>query len=117
MQKFSTHPSIVKIKEHVKITEPFKLKPVDETIINDKIGSLDKRKPTTYQNIPTKILVQNKDIISPIIAKIFNDSNNNSNFPNALKLADVTPAHKKEERTMKDNYRPVSILPPVSKIF
>ena len=117
VQKFNTHASILKIKEHVKIAEPFNLKPVDETIINAKIGSLDKRKPTTYKNIPTKILVESKDIISPIIAQIFNDCNNNSNFPNALKLADITPAHKKEERTMKDNYRPISILPPVSKIF
>ena len=46
---------------------------------------------------------------------MYNDSNNTSNFPNSLKSADVTPIHKKEERTMKDNYRPVSILPPVSK--
>ena len=48
---------------------------------------------------------------------MYNNSNRNSNFPNSLKLADVTPVHKKEERTMKDKYRPVSILPPISKIF
>ena len=117
VEKFKTHPSIVKIKEHVSIEELFYLKPIDEKIINDKIGSLNKRKPTTYKNIPTKILVENKDIISPIITEIYNNSNNKSDFPNALKLADVTPAHKKEERIMKGNYRPVSILPPVSKIF
>ena len=72
-------------------------------------------KPTTYNNIPTRILVDNKDIFSPIVTEMYNDSNRN--FPNSLKLADVTPVHKKEERTMKDKYRPVSILPPISKIF
>ena len=80
VEKFKKHPSIIKIKEHVNIEELFNLEPIDETIIKDKIGSLDKRKPTTYMNIPTKILVENKDIISPIITEIYNDSNNKSPF-------------------------------------
>ena len=115
--KFQNHPSIIKIKENVKIEERFCFKPISELIINEKIDSLDKRKPTTYNNIPTRVLVENKDIISPIITEMYNESTHQSIFPNALKLADVTPAHKKEERTMKGNYRPVSILPPVSKIY
>ena len=32
-------------------------------------------------------------------------------------MADITPIHKKDETTLKDNYRPVSILPFISKIF
>ena len=117
VEKFKSHPSILKIKGHITIKERFHFDPIDETIIDKKIDSLDKRKPTTYKNIPTKMLVENKDIISSIITEMYNDSRNSSNFPNALKLADVTPAHKKEERVKKDNYRPVSILPPVSKIY
>ena len=115
--KFKNHPSILKIKEIVKIDQPFKFLPVEESIICDKIDSLDKRKPTTYNNIPTRILVENKDIISPFITEMYNESNRTSTFPNYLKLADVTPAHKKNERIIKDNYRNVSILPPVSKIY
>ena len=46
-----------------------------------------------------------------------NESISNVAFPDSLKLADITPAHKKEERTKKNNYRPVSILPSISKIF
>jgi len=38
-------------------------------------------------------------------------------FPNKLKLADITPVHKKDETTNKENYRPVSVLPLISKIF
>ena len=34
-----------------------------------------------------------------------------------LKLADITPTDKKGETSNKENYRPVSILPSVSKIF
>ena len=38
-------------------------------------------------------------------------------FPIHLKNADITPMFKKLERILKKNYRPVSILPTVSKIF
>ena len=40
-----------------------------------------------------------------------------SEFPSVLKQANITPVFKKGERYSKDNYRPVSILPNVSKIF
>ena len=38
-------------------------------------------------------------------------------FPNKLKQADIKPIYKKESRNEKENYRPVSILPNLSKIF
>ena len=40
-----------------------------------------------------------------------------SKFPNCLKLANVTPIFKRGARTSKNNYRPVSILPILSKLF
>ena len=80
-------------------------------MIKKQISSLDKRKPTTYNNI-TKSLMENYDIISPVIANIYNESKSKSEFPTSVKLADLTPAHKKDERTIKDNYRPVSIPRP-----
>ena len=41
----------------------------------------------------------------------------NSIFPSDLKVVDVTPAFKKKFKTSKDNYRPISILPNISKIY
>ena len=38
-------------------------------------------------------------------------------FPNSLKLADVTPLHKKGRKMLKEDSRSVSILPTLSKIF
>ena len=46
-----------------------------------------------------------------------NHSINNSTFPEQLKLADVKPVSKKNPRTDKENYRPVSILPNISKVY
>ena len=38
-------------------------------------------------------------------------------FSHNLKLADVTPVYKKKDPTLAENYRPVSVLPSVSKVF
>ena len=38
-------------------------------------------------------------------------------FPNEIKIADITPIFKKEDPLYKTNYRPISILTTVSKIF
>ena len=38
-------------------------------------------------------------------------------FPDRIKLADITPVFKKNNPLEKENYRPVSVLPVVSKIF
>ena len=41
----------------------------------------------------------------------------NKCFSTSMKLANVTSVHKKGNRSEKDNYRPVSILPNLSKVF
>ena len=38
-------------------------------------------------------------------------------FPDSLKFGDITPVHKKDETTNKENYRPISVLALISKIF
>ena len=51
------------------------------------------------------------------MTEYFNDTVNTSEFPSAMKLAYVIPVFEKNEWPMKENYRPVSILPIFSKIF
>ena len=48
---------------------------------------------------------------------LFNSVISNSGFPENLKLAYITPVFKKKDPLDKWNYRPVSVLPSVSKIF
>ena len=49
--------------------------------------------------------------------KLFNKILRTGNFPNKLKLADITPVFKKNNPLEKGNYIPASVLPVVSKIF
>ena len=56
-------------------------------------------------------------VSASVLHKLFNDSIERSDFPQNLKLADITPVYKKNDPLDKTNYRPVSVLPVVSKIF
>ena len=51
------------------------------------------------------------------ICKIFNNMVNSSTFPAARKLAHITPTFKKGSKNSKENYRLISILPNLSKIY
>ena len=75
------------------------------------------QKPTTYNNIPAKILVENADLCNPYITKLYNTSTISCIFPENLKKAEISPGFKHEDKTCKSNYRPTSILPSVSKVF
>ena len=59
----------------------------------------------------------NKDIFAGFIAKDFNNCVDQGVFPDELKHVDVTPIHKKKDKIDKTNYRPVSILPNISKLY
>ena len=74
-------------------------------------------KVSQYSDIPTKIIKEKSDIFSNFICESINNSIKSSIFPSCLKHADVTPLHKKCSKSLKENYRPVSILPTLSKVF
>ena len=68
-------------------------------------------------DVPTKIIKQNPHIFSKFFLVSFNESVAKSIFPSSLKHTDITPAFKKSDRNLKDNYRPLSILPNILKIL
>ena len=64
-----------------------------------------------------KIIKQFCDSNVPIITKIINESITEGTFPSKLKLAEVTPVFKKLDCMNKENYRAVSLLSHMSKVF
>ena len=54
---------------------------------------------------------------SKALTKFFNNAILTSDFPDNLKVADVSPIFKKDDPQKSENYRPVSVLPVVSKVF
>ena len=81
------------------------------------VNTLDIAKASKQSDIPTKILKQNSDYFAEYFYENINQCVSKSIFPSDLKLADVTPVYKKKSKNSKDNYRPVSILSNISKIY
>ena len=117
IKQYENHQSILKIKEHINVINKFKFSEITVNNINEEIENLDPLKASIKDDLPAKILIKCKDIVNEHLTKIYNDSKNNCCFPKALKLAEVTPIHKKEKTTLMKNYRLVSLLPVVSKLF
>ena len=57
-----------------------------------------------------------KEIAIPLTF-IFQKCIDTGKFPDSWKLANVQPIHKKNDRQLKSNYRPISLLPLCGKIF
>ena len=115
IKKFKNHPSIVKIKNKYLIKEKFSLQPVSVKDVENVIKNIPSNK-ASGGDIPIQILKQS-GFTYQILTDCINDAINKGVFPDSLKIANITPVHKKDEPTDKKNYRPVSVLPLLSKVF
>ena len=118
VKKFENHPSILDIKKNVNLTSSFAFSEVGAAEILTEINDLNDKKSGTFMNIPAKRLKEVGDLVAGVLAQIWNEEIiKNKKFAVEFKVADITPLHKKLETIYKENYRPVSLLPVVSKIF
>ena len=106
-----------KIKENVNNEFKFSFANISSCEIQDEILKLNSKKASVENDIPAKILIGSCGITSPFLSEIYNKSKNHADFPMALKLADVIPVHKKDEKNIMKNYRPISLLPIISKLY
>ena len=72
---------------------------------------------TGADQIPAKYLKLSADIIASPLSHILNSFISMSSFPEAWKVALVSPIPKVESPFESDHYRPIAILPAISKVF
>ena len=77
---------------------------------------LTSKKNSSGEISPAIIKLAKKEILIPI-TNCINKCISIKSFPDDLKVADVIPVFKKEDPNNKANYRPISLLPTISKIF
>ena len=68
-------------------------------------------------NIPSKVLVVTNDIVGKHLSRILNHSKNSNSYPHSLKISDVIPIPKTKEKLLMKQYRPVSLISIISKLF
>ena len=91
------------------------------TVTPINVSSITKKlKPKTssgHDGLSTVLLKYIADEIISILTNIINQSLCMGIFPNSLKIAKVNPVFKKGNPHTPDNYRPISLLPSISKVF
>ena len=95
----------------------FKISRETENFICKELCKLNPLKSTGDDGIKAKFLKDGAEIISAAVTHIINLSIDQQIVPDELKFAVIKPLFKKNSRLEVGNYRPVCILPNISKIM
>ena len=90
---------------------------ITEVDVLNIIDKLPSKASSGVDGLSPILLKHIKNEISRPVTLILNQCLTNGVFPDKLKIAKVVPIHKSDDDTMFNNYRPISILPTLSKIF
>ena len=90
---------------------------IKATTVKDILEILKTSKSTGPDGINPLILKKTAEAIAPTLTKLFNYSLRTSEFPSTWKTAQVTPLFKSGDPSSTKNYRPISILNILSKVF
>ena len=82
-----------------------------------EIIQLNINKAHGHDNISIRMIkLCGKSVVNPL-SMIFNNCIDTGTFPDIWKRSNIIPVHKKDDKQIVDNYRPVSLLPIFGKIF
>ena len=99
------------------IDTSFEFKPISTNEVAAAIKNLKNTSSHGNDHLSSQLIKRlSPHIITPI-TKIINQSLKTGIFPDALKVAKVVPIFKKDDDKLLGNYRPISVLPTLSKVF
>ena len=81
------------------------------------INGLKPKHSSGHDEISSKLLKDIGVVIAPTLSVIINQSLCTGVFPDKLKIAKVIPFFKKGDESLIKNYRPISLLSSISKVF
>ena len=101
----------------VPVEKKFEINTLSPIEVKNVILKLNTSKATGYDGISPELLKDSAEIIAESLTVIFNKSIETGIFPDDLKVSCISPIHKGESKTECSNYRPISVIPVVAKVF
>ena len=81
------------------------------------LDNLNPRKAVGADGISPRLLRLSALVMAEEITRLINFLIANRSWPDEWKCGNLTPVFKKDEDTRKENYRPVSVLTALSKVY
>ena len=103
------------LKKRVLLSFAFTL--VNENDVLKHLSSLRTKNSAGIDGISVKLLKKLSEALINPLTLVINQSLVTGVFPTKLKIAKVLPLFKKDDYTIMDNYRPISLLTSISKLF
>ena len=117
MGNFSDHPSVRGIASRQVLEHPFTFEPVSSTYVKEILENLNPQKAVGANSISPRLLRLSAPVMAEDITRSINFLIPNRSWPNEWKCRNLTPVFKKDEDARKENYRPVSVLTTLSKVY
>ena len=95
----------------------FNFTEISEECIASIIKNMKSKSRTGYDNISNKLIKSAKDVLIKPLTLLMNQIIHTGEFPKQLKIAKVKLLFKKGNQSSFTNYRPISLLPSISKFF
>ena len=95
----------------------FSFKSCSSNEVRKLFEKLETKKSTGLDNLPSRMLKIAAGVLAPSLAFLFKESISSGIVSTEWKLARVTAIFKKGKRQNVNNYRPISIIPAVAKVF
>ena len=90
---------------------------VSSKVVSKILHSLKVNKAAGLDKIPARLVRDAEAELAPSITYLINKSITDANVPALWKVARVTPLYKAEDKLLVENYRPISVLPVLSKVL
>ena len=90
---------------------------ITETETLKAIDNLENKNSSGHDGISNKLLKLTKKELSKSLTLIINQMITTGIFPDSFKKSKITPLFKKGDQSLLLNYRPISLLPTISKVF
>ncbi len=108
---YANHPNILAIKENLVVSDSnFEFHSVNIDVLFKKLTSLESNKASGFDGQPPKLMKIGAPVLKNTLLPILNQSIASCKFPSDLKMAEMSPVFKKDDRMNKEKYHHISII-------